>query len=165
MILIIIAIYISTICFGPRWRKPENLGDRFTALVTAFSSIRYYIKDYYDNNENITNESFVEFITTHSLVYSKKAPINKGKINENLSIGVHLLLTNSLESDSPTLIAYTDPIYHPLLENKQQIAMFLHENSISIVTIDDYKMTTIIGKKIIKRKIVPDLYIILGRDD
>jgi len=92
-----------------------------------------------------------------SVSFSSQAPVDPYKTPVDL--GIYFLLPEKLESDSPTLIAYTTRIKRKWRKREQffRIGLFLIGTDINVVTLPYHAMEKIIGKEKLEQA-EPDLY-------
>jgi hypothetical protein len=124
--------------------------------------ITFFLEKYYEQLEQTTDEpksaDLVKFIDNHRyksrIGFSSQAPDGPLSI---LDFGVYLLLPKKLESNLPTLIAYTTPIKQWKTEKFFRVCLFLNGTHMTATALPDHSSVDIIGKERLEQA-EPDFY-------
>ena len=161
VILLVIGLFLLPALRVPIERAPVGMAKNRCKNIASF------LKEYYEQLEQTADEpnavEFVKFIENHrslsSVHFSSQAPDRPLSIYE---FGVYLLLPNKLESNSPTLIAYTTPIKRWKAEQFFRVYLFLDGTDIAAPFLPDYSSVAIIGKERLEQA-EPDFYYCYGK--
>jgi hypothetical protein len=131
------------------------------------TKVASFLKGYYEQLEQTADEpnaaEFVKFIENESHRssdgFSSQAP--DGPISP-LDFGVYLHLPKKLESNLPTLIAYTTAIKQWRTERLFRVCLFLDGTDITATALPDYSSRDIIGKERLEQT-EPDFYYYYGK--
>jgi hypothetical protein len=159
-VLLVIGLFIIPVLRVPP-RVPVGIARNRCKNIASF------LKGYYEQLEQTADEpkaaKFVKFIKNHrsrsSIGFSSQAP--DGPLSP-LDFGVYLLLPKKLDSNLPTLIAYTTPIKQWKKERFFRVCLFLNGTDITTTVLSDYSLVDIIGKERLEQA-EPDFYNCYGK--
>jgi len=124
--------------------------------------LKKYYAELYKKGEKPQAANVVRFIenqrTIRSLGFSSQAPV--APYLSPFDFGVYLQLPEKLESDLPTLIAYTTRIKRKWKKQEQifRVGLFLIGNDITVVSFfPSYTLERIVGEEILEQA-EPDFY-------
>jgi len=155
-VLLVIGLFLKPALRVPL--TPATIG----IATNRCRKIAFFLKEYYEQLEQTADEpkaaEFVKFIENHrsisSIDFSSQAPDGPLSI---FDFGVYLLLPKKLESNLPTLIAYTTPIKQWRTERFFRVCLFLDGTDIAATALPDYSSRYIIGKERLEQA-EPDFY-------
>jgi len=168
-IITILAICCCLLVFGYIVISSSRLTPQYAILGRAegkCENIALLLKKYYAELDTIGEKpqvsDVVKFIENQrgrfSLGLSSQAPVIP--YISPFDFGIYLLLPEELESDLPTLIAYTTRIKRKRKKQEQffRVGLFLKGTDITVVTfLPSYALEKIVGEERIKQS-KPDFY-------
>ena len=160
-VLLVIGLFILPVLRVPIERAPVGIAKNRCKNIASF------LKGYYEQLEQTADEpkaaEFVKFIENQShrssIDFFSQAPARPLSIYE---FGVYLILPKKLESNLPTLIAYTTPIKQWKTERFSRVCLFLNGTDIAATVLSDYSSVEIIGKERLEQA-EPDFYYCYGK--
>ncbi|MBN1975051.1 MAG: hypothetical protein JW787_15525 [Sedimentisphaerales bacterium] len=121
-----------------------------------------YLVQYYNDNsileKEIKNYEIVNFLEKECGALSKHVFLQEPALTlgSPLNIGIFLCLPKKLESECPTIIAYTEPIKE--YNRMYRVALFLYKAKMSAIEIDSTSIEELFGIKNTDTLSIPDFY-------
>ena len=131
--------------------------------IGALKAISAYIGTYYENaaksGEDIQTANISKYLESEcdglsSHIFLQEPASTYGS---PMNVGIYLCLPKVLKCESPTVIAYTEPIE----ENKMRASravLFLNETTMVAIEIDSYHFSQVLNNN---AKVTPDFYFCL----